>query len=69
MTPKEKALELIEKYQFIYIQNYTSMHEVTECALSTVDEILSATNEMVHENTGYYTDEYWHEVKSETEKI
>ena len=24
MTPKEKAKELYDKYEFVYIQNYTS---------------------------------------------
>lgn len=40
MTPKEKAKELYEKYEFIYIQNYTSKHEVKQCALIAVDEII-----------------------------
>jgi hypothetical protein len=41
MTPKEKAKELIDKYEFVYIQNYTSMFEVKECAFIAVYEILS----------------------------
>ena len=32
MTPKEKAKELIEKYDFMYIQNYTSMFDIKQCA-------------------------------------
>jgi len=62
MTPKEKAKELIDKYQFVYIQNYTSMFEVKECALIAVDEILN--------NDGFtkfdiYLTEYWEEVRQE----
>jgi len=40
MTPKEKAKELVDKYEFVYIQNYTSMFEVKECALIAVNEML-----------------------------
>ena len=40
MTPKEKAKELYDKYEFVYIQNYTSKHEVKQCALLAVDEII-----------------------------
>ena len=38
MTPREKAIELVDQYNFIYIQNYTSIHEVKQCALIAVDE-------------------------------
>ena len=41
MTPKEKAQELYSKYEFVYIQNYTSKHEVKQCALILIDEVLS----------------------------
>jgi hypothetical protein len=57
MTPKEKAKELVDKYEFVYIQNYTSMFEVKECALIAVDEILICC-------IGSH-EEYWQEVKQE----
>lgn len=60
MTPKEKAKELIDKYQFVYIQNYTSMFEVKQCALIAVDEVLDAMSEW---------DYYWEKVKEEIKKI
>lgn len=60
MTPKEKAKELIDKYQFVYIQNYTSMFEVKQCALIAVDEVLDAMIEW---------DYYWEKVKEEIEKL
>lgn len=73
MTPKEKAKELIDKYQFVYIQNYTSMFEVKECALIAVDEIIEELkflkdtedcNEDVFDGC-----HYWQEVKNEIEKL
>ena len=62
MTPKEKAKELVDKYSFVEIQNYTSMFEVKQCALIAVDEILN--------NDGFtqfdiYLTEYWQQVKQE----
>ena len=41
MTPKEKAKEFYDKYEFVYIQNYTSKHEVIQCCIIAVDEILA----------------------------
>ena len=66
MTPKEKAKELYDKYEFVYIQNYTyytSKHEVIECAIIAVDEILdSCIKDISHLH-------YWVAVKSEIEKL
>jgi hypothetical protein len=59
MTPKEKAKELYEKYKFVYIQNYTSKHEVKQCALIAVEEVLKDTENIY----------FWHEVKSEIEAL
>ena len=61
MTPKEKAVELVDQYNFIYIQNYTSIHEVKQCALIAVDEIL--------EECRLERDYFWQEVKQEIEKL
>jgi len=60
MTPKEKAKELIDKYQFVYIQNYTSMFEVKQCALIAVDEILD-----IVKHIDVDSEDYWQEVKQE----
>jgi hypothetical protein len=62
MTPKEKAIELYEKYEFVYIQNYTSKHEVKQCALIAVDLLLE---EMFFEDEP----KYWQEVKTEIENL
>ena len=61
MTPKEKAKELIDKYQFVYIQNYTSMFEVKQCALIAVDELIKETD--------WSEAEYWQEVKQEIQQL
>ena len=63
MSPKEKAKELYDKYEFVYIQNYTSKHEVIQCAIIAVDEILdSCIKDISHLH-------YWVGVKAEIEKM
>jgi hypothetical protein len=59
MTPKEKALELIDKYQFIL----TEKHFAKQCALIAVDEI--------RDNLPLITDiqNYWLEVKQEIQAL
>jgi hypothetical protein len=74
MTPKEKAKELYDKYEFVYIQNYTSKHEVKECALIAVDEILLTLSNFqslfsVIGNILLDLIKYWQEVKQEIEKL
>lgn len=61
MTPKEKAKELYDRYEFVYIQNYTSKYEVKQCALIAVDEILQlyAIDDFVLDY------KFWNEVKQE----
>ena len=66
MTPKEKAKELVEKYQFVEIAYYTSMFEVKQCALIAVDEILNDDNEFMQT---FFQKEYWQEVKQEIEQL
>lgn len=69
MTPKEKAKELIEKYQFVKIANYTSMFEVKQCALIAVDEILEVISFNKYDDKYWEEEEYWNEVKHEIEKL
>lgn len=71
LTPKEKAKELVDKYKFIYIQNYTSMHEVKECALIVVNEVLTYNTfwDKKIANRPEDTEEFWIEVKLEIEKL
>jgi imidazole glycerol phosphate synthase subunit HisF len=75
MTPKEKAKELYKKYEFVYIQNYTSKHEVKQCVLIAVDEMIESmpTDYNVWKDNGAnfvnaYT-YYWTQVKQEIEKL
>ena len=67
MIPKEKAKELIEKYQFVEIANYTSMFEVKQCALIAVDEILDDGN--ASSPFEEYRIMYWNEVKQEIDEL
>jgi len=83
MTPKEKAIELVDKfYQTTpneYFVNepigikgrYKSWEQAKQCALIAVDEILKLEN-----NNGFYFDgtnvtsiSYWQEVKQEIENL
>jgi|688.fasta_scaffold1377420_2 hypothetical protein len=67
MTPKEKALELIQKYnvatwiKFDEIKYLTTIPNAKECALIAVDEILDACKT--------YLSSYYLEVKKEIEKL
>ena len=64
MTPKEKAVELYNKYYFLYTHPHSvevRKNEAQACALIAVDEIL-ATNP-------YKARNYWQEVKQEIEKL
>ena len=59
MTPKEKALELVQKYFKANHQPY-GFKDAKQCALIAVDEIL---------NIGCIEVPYWYEVKQEIEKL
>jgi hypothetical protein len=70
MDAKLKAKELYDKYEFVYIQNYTSKHEVKECVLIAVDEIL--VSQFQFDMISIYRtpfNHYWQEVKQEIEKL
>ena len=72
MSPKEKAKELYEKYEFVYIQNYTSKHEVKQCCLIAVEEAEKSEYNVLTKFgfvTENYTSDYWQLVKDEIERI
>jgi hypothetical protein len=72
MTPKEKAKEMYIKFDFVYVQNYTSKFEVKRCALIAVDEIIKECyNWNGSDNVQWETNrfDYWNEVKQEIEKL
>jgi len=66
MTPKEKAIELVNKFNDYMVPNYTGTFEAKQCALIAVDEVLNFINTDVF---SYTNEEYWEEVKQEIEKL
>ena len=63
MTPKEKAIELVEKFEpYCY-------HERIECALIAVDEIIEANPIKFDEDDNCIASYWWVEVKQEIEKL
>ena len=73
MTPKEKAIELVDKFnnhtvkELVYLKNGKVIEGKTEakqCALIAVDEILEITK---HESPSAYV--YYMQVKQEIEKL
>ena len=59
MTPKEKAIELRDKFYFN--TSLTDLEEIKECCLIAVDEILLLLP-LVNRD-------FWQEVKQEIEKV
>lgn len=60
MTPKIKAIELVEK--FIYrTKDYVEIEDAKDCAIIVVDEILDMCSE--------FTIEYWQQVKIEIQML
>ena len=64
MTPKEKAIELFDKFNNPDKTYYPYVHNAQQCALIAVDEILS----VIWINLDDEVD-YWAEVKQEIEKL
>lgn len=66
MTPKEKALDLVE--QFAYVLMHDEVYEDSiKCALISVDEVIDALHE--HHWQNRLIIDYWQEVKHEIEKL
>ena len=66
MTPKEKALDLVE--QFASVLMYDEFYEDSVmCALVAVNEVIEALHE--HHWQNRLTIDYWEEVKHELEKL
>jgi hypothetical protein len=83
MTPKEKALELLNKFS-VHTKAFNDnsgwiidVNSTKECALIAVDEIIDTLLYEYHydyywdKKLGYYLsfEEYWTEVKEELEKL
>ena len=71
MTPKEKAKELVEKYQFngdMIDDVRMSEESAIESALICVDEILESLWNVGHSSSNNEI-KYWQEVKQEINKL
>jgi hypothetical protein len=69
MTPKEKAEELVHKFDLMqtYIEEF-SLEDAKQCALIAVDEVLESHYKLLSGvKTSIY--KYWQEVKEEIEKL
>ena len=70
MTPKEKAIELVNKFIFIpneekfQIISIADEKRAIQCALIAVDEILNAGKDVDE-----FCDSYWQDVKKEIELL
>lgn len=74
MTPKEKAMELFDKYyELDFSTVWASKHRklAKQCALIAVNEIIEATKTEIDrpDYNGVVLDKYWQEVKTELEKL
>jgi hypothetical protein len=71
MTPKEKALELIEKFKLKIDDHYQSLRDdqAKQCALILCDEMLVHYPIAVDDEQSKNFHEYWKNVKSEIEKL
>jgi hypothetical protein len=66
MTPKEKSIELVNKYLQIYDGRVI---EAKKCALIAVIEILDAIDWDYYEGSAQTEHNYWKAVKQEIEKL
>jgi hypothetical protein len=64
MTPKEKAIKIVNKYLQIYDGK---VNIAKKCALVSVDEILEFIDNSDFINLFWLN--YWHEIKQEIEKL
>jgi len=77
MTPKEKAKELVDTFRIVLMNEDTDCgNEILctliakQCALIAVDEILDSTEHLLaYKRPEKFSAEYWHEVKTEIEKL
>jgi len=71
MTPKEKAKELVEKFELIEraerYEDELNLFEAKQCALICVEEILN-DNPNIYDSDRL-NHKYWKEVKEEIEKL
>ena len=74
MTPKEKAIELVNKYMNINkvkLSDYSVIYTPTakQCALIAVDEVMYSLSVIPYGMEYLSKIDYWQEVKQEIEKL
>ena len=69
MTPKEKAIELFDKFNKPDTTHYPYVHNAQQCALIAVDEILQALPPFEYGLEFVAKIDFWTEVKQEIEKL
>jgi hypothetical protein len=66
MTPKQKAIDLVEQFSSVLMQDEVYEDSI-KCALISVDEVIEALHEHHWQNRLIIN--YWEEVKNELEKL
>jgi hypothetical protein len=66
MTPKEKAKELVDKFNVVGLQQRA---EAYQCAVIAVDEIIASNPIAFDEEDNCIEKHWWQEVKTEIEKL
>ena len=69
MTPKEKALELFDKFNNPDTTRYPYVHNAQQCTLIAIEEIIKANPYEINKTDMDSTIDYWQEVKQEIEKL
>lgn len=75
MTPKEKAMQLVDQYmdlsdeQEYNTPRYMTKEMAIQCGLRTVDEIIANIEPSISMDVIEARIKYWNEVKQETEKL
>jgi hypothetical protein len=66
MTPKEKAKELVDKFNVVGLQQRA---EAYQCAVIAVDEIIASNPIAFDEQDNCIAKQWWQEVKTEIQKL
>jgi hypothetical protein len=66
MTPKEKAKELVDKFNVVGLQQRA---EAYQCAVIAVDEIIASNPIAFDEQDNCIAKQWWKEVKKEIELL
>lgn len=70
LSAKEKAKELVEKYLDIVGRHYADcIYYAKQCALIAVDEIIKELKKNWFSGKRVFLEQYWHEVKTEIDKL